>query len=105
MDTPNFTPGPWHIEEWDGESRAVLVGGDKRYALVPAKGEDVQEGQTRANADLCAAAPDLYVVAAMVSSMYALEREHENHDSGAEPEDCCVWTKARLAIAKAGGKP
>lgn len=98
MSDTKFTPGPWHIEEWDGESRPVLVGGDKHYALVPAKGAEVHEDQTWANAHLCAAAPDLY---AALEAMFAVGTTSECHEGPCGHKACGL---AKAALAKARGE-
>ena len=60
MTEPKFTPGPWSINEWPQAASDIAIGavGTPLIARVPLR--DVSINEQKANANLIAAAPDLF---------------------------------------------
>lgn len=107
MTKPTFTPGPWKVEE-DGDE-SVVVGTSPVSSPIVAwvnttKGTETQPGccgNPEANANLIAAAPELYE---------ALETLLKHH-SGPQPVDNEAFEtvakdveQARAVLAKARGE-
>lgn len=96
MTTPAFTPGPWGV----------------RFGyLVESPTEPVAETQREADADLIAAAPDLYaaldgmrqIESSMEACPYCANVLHVGTFPNPHDSDC-PFTKARAALAKARGQ-
>lgn len=60
MTEPKFTPGPWSINEWPQTASDIAIGavGTPLITKVPLR--DVSINEQKANANLIAAAPDLF---------------------------------------------
>lgn len=59
----SFTPGPWHVEEWDypDDTAGWTIDSSESHVAV-AFDLDQAEVESLANADLIAAAPEMYEV-------------------------------------------
>ena len=90
-----------HGDYGDNEGQCIaIIGDDKRVALV--LGPDTPE--TRKNADLISAAPELLeALRDLLAERYALEEPEQFDASGNWTSDSPASVKARLAIAKATG--
>ena len=116
MNEIKHTPGPWNIE-WGmaqgGEGHHVVDGRDMNELSVVATVHfhDDAEGETKDNAHLIAAAPDLLAalksIAADAPSVKPSRVDSDNHgdmrDNAAEMEHYRLAQIARAAIAKATG--
>ena len=88
------TPGPWAIQDFEGEDVAIVGAGDYFIARVQFSDEELED-ENQANARPIAAAPDL------LAALKALLPE--GWDDGVMDHMPGVFA-ARSAIAKAEGK-
>jgi len=94
------TPGPWELadigdySDFDGNSRVVL-GDDRRIAVVKVTPGSALFAESDANARLIAAAPDL------LAALEAMVRDADRNQRPGGGSD--VPDSARAAIAKAKG--
>jgi hypothetical protein len=108
--SPKWTPGPWAIDHMDPcGSRDICLGADgdgellaTAYIVNADRGKDDEEETGRFNANLIAAAPDLY--AALVVAVEAIEWTFKELGSGTRVEDRNFMKQARAALAKARGE-
>lgn len=93
------TPGPWHTIQSYNPEKAVIAASpyvlDSRKEIVASAHMNVPESERQANANLIAAAPDLY--AALHAIFYA--DEDDDH------EDLMAAADAALAKARAAPRP
>jgi hypothetical protein len=96
-----FTPGPWKMDEpdnWHGTAARVFhvaeSGAYEPIAQVQYSGW--LKKQARANANLIAAAPDMYAALEMFASL-----DLANDDVGEWHELRAAWEAARAALEKA----
>lgn len=100
MEKPGFTPGLWPLTRTgDGKRYVVgdgLVGGPGGYEVAEVYSDDCDPDEARANANLIAAAPELYE---------AVERalRHAQH-LGIDVEGSSYVKQLRAALAKARGQ-
>ena len=97
----SHTPGPWHT----GSTIRTVIFAPDGYAIADAKTfHNMRQADTKANARLIAAAPDL--LAALHAIMLRAVRQQANGGGLHDFQDCsraCADT-ARAAIAKATGE-
>ena len=112
MSAPGFTPGPWKADADDKLNPDRSFGivapwrdGDSEGTVVIAEVTSAEtEEQARRDADLLAAAPDLY---AALREMVECEDAAENHPEGWEAlfeRFAYALQDARAALAKAEGR-
>lgn len=98
MSDTKFTPGPWELSlevpnwgegEDDPEFYSVYIGGEA---------VDVPTDNAKADANLIAAAPDLY---AALEAMFAIGTTSECHEGPCGHKACGL---AKAALAKARGE-
>lgn len=105
MTTPKFTPGPWTASHLGPMLRAVKIVSTRALRIAPIAGpafaylpegrEDIQS----ANADLIAAAPDMFAALEEIERVTTCSANCE-HDE----DDRCPIYLARAALAKARGE-
>lgn len=106
------TPGPWHFLDWGGRIVDDSVGSSQ--VLIATVALNTRGDESRHNARLIAAAPELHEVADELFSIVAEEREcylesHRNQATGEVPDVCMPYlerldaalNKARAVFAKA----
>lgn len=106
MSAPQFTPGPWSADDdrtmpevWDASGYAIaeLRSYSNRKLGDPLNRIDRSEAETSANANLIAAAPDLYEAACALL---------DHFDDGTPMGEQMPQVKAlAVAAAKARGEP
>lgn len=99
MDKPKFTPGPWVVSEKAGNGN-IAINHDVFYVAEATGGLN----STMENANLIAAAPDLYdVLSKLVESDACF---YSSAIEGGAPHDIDFsdwYEKAKAALAKARG--
>lgn len=103
MTEPKFTPAPWMLDE-DGE---VLDCNNDSIALLEIDDFDAEiEQELKANANLIAAAPDLYDALVLCTDLFAAYARH--HLEKGDELKCSVnknmADKCRSVLAKARGE-
>ncbi len=106
MSAPAFTPGPWHIFEYENgrsDTDLCMIGDEGRRAMT-------LECVPKINANLIAASPCLYEAladfersAALIGNTSSAIAPTEIARQGAEAWSRCITT-ARAALAKARGE-
>ena len=102
-DQPKWTPGPWRATTHDHPEQGVYAG----YRIAKMTGGEIQ--RDRANANLIAAAPDLYAALEDLLASYAEPDQqiccggHGCGCRGASVRDLAEH-HARAALAKARGQ-
>jgi hypothetical protein len=94
-DTPEFTPGPWEIDDRSVMGCRSVFRGDDLIATV-------EDALSPANGRLIAAAPELY--ASLIELLEPLERasaELVAHGKAADENAEAAFDRARAALAKA----
>jgi hypothetical protein len=89
----SFTSGPWHVEEHREPDGGYVISDDKSGMCLCSRAPwPTRKDESRANAHLIAAAPELLLIAKRCLEIVA---------EGAEPPD---WDWIRDIIAKAEGR-
>lgn len=101
-----FTPGPWHLEGPDYSSDYTITGNDDALAICAVVNGEMRrmggkDDEHAANANLIAAAPDLYE--ALMSVMYSVVSDIELPRHGLE-KNVATFEHAIAVLAKARGE-
>lgn len=106
MATPAFTPGEWRIDPDGGLARWNIGTSDEMVAIAQELLHDKGFARRDANANLIAAAPDLYE--ALETAIANLRRLRDTKpdlwDQIVDPELCSAWDAIKAAQAKARGE-
>lgn len=95
--TTNFTAGPWHYGGSNPQFRRQFVYGPDGHMIADAGGiEKRTEAESRANADLIAAAPELYQLVSDMNSAF--------YGSGKKSALQAVMARSRELLQKARGE-
>jgi len=100
MNAPAFTPGPWQVCREFGKTGLIdKVGG---HAIASVTGYYNSAGQTEANANLIAAAPDGFAAAESLLEVVlaAIRLGHWDVDGSCDPDMAIERTKYFLAKAR-----
>ena len=91
-DQPKWTPGPWRATTHDHPEQDVYAG----YRIAKMTGGEIQ--RDRANANLIAAAPDLY------AALEWAAQNAEESEAGRDSEWYANLERCNAALAKARGQ-
>ncbi len=101
-DQPKWTPGPWRATTHDHPEQGVYAG----YRIAKMTGGEIQ--RDRANANLIAAAPDLYAAldAAydFIADQYGDAEAQALEGEFVSKEARAIWETICAALAKARGE-
>lgn len=109
MGNTKFTPGPWvYAPDYDENDGDIIINRDYEFPVAICFKSDLRDEiqydpeEVRANANLIAAAPDLYAaLEEVLNSTMAMREEDFRYDEGSVSD---VLNLCRAVLAKARGE-